>query len=101
MPTSIETETQTQALAVQIKFASADTILDVNPSTYAEIRDSLREQGHADQIGNKLIHLREIALRERDPMEVPNNNFKGLLLFGGFFAVFIALLVWTATGIWR
>ncbi len=95
------TSTHAPIVTVKVKCAQTPVILDVNPPTYAEIRNSLRAQNHSEMVGNKLIHIHEVTLREREPMEGCDSNFKGLLLFGGFFAGFIALLIWVVTGIWR
>jgi len=75
---------------------STPLILDVSPATYADIRDQLRQHGHRENVGNKLIHLNDIPLREREP----NREGLGILFFVAFFAGFTAFLVWAVTHMW-
>jgi hypothetical protein len=65
-------------------------ILDISPAAYAEIRDQLRQQSHGASVGNKLIHLDRIILREREP----NREGIGVLVFGGLLVGFVAFLTW-------
>jgi len=69
-------------------------VLEVDPATYADIRASLRAQNSSDMVVNKLIHLNQVSLRERKPMEIGNTSRVGRLIFGGFLVAFV-------TRVWR
>jgi len=71
-------------------------ILDVSPGAYAEIRDQLRRQGRGGNVGNKLIHLDDIPLREQEP----NREGLSVFVFGVVFAAFLAVLIWAVTHMW-
>jgi len=74
------------------------TVVDVSPKTYAEIRDRLRQEGDGSDVGNKLIHLHDIALREE---EEGASEAKGTIVYIAFFTAFAAALIWLVTRIWR
>lgn len=73
------------------------TVVDVSPKTYAEMRDRLRQDGNGEDVGNKLIHLHEVALREEEGA----SEQKGAIVYIAFFAAFAAALIWLVTRIWR
>jgi hypothetical protein len=76
-------------------------VLDVNSATYADVRDSLRAQNSSDMVRNKLIHLNQVVLRERQPVETTSNSRVGQLIFGSFLIAFVILLIRTVARVWR
>ncbi len=77
--------------------AGTPTVIDVTPPTYAELRDLLRIHGHSQRVGNKMIHLADVAFREQETAP-PTTRY---LLYTLFFLVLVGNLVWVLTSIWK
>ncbi len=82
--------------SIQKRALGIPLIIDVSPAAYAEIRDQLREHGHGENVGNKLIHLGDIPLRERDP----GKEGIGIAVLGLLFVSFAAFVIWVVAHFW-
>jgi len=59
----IETEPDTRLGKSPAQFQSLT--VDLTTPTYAEVRDLLRRHGHGKKLGNKLIHVGDVAFAGR------------------------------------
>ena len=66
------------------------TLIDVTAPTYAELRDLLRVHGLSQRIGNKMIHLGDVAFREQEPASQTARN----LVYALLLLMFAGNMVW-------
>jgi len=59
-------EAEPDTPAGQESSAIPATTVDLTAPTYAEVRDLLRRHGHGKKLGNKLIHVGDVAFREQE-----------------------------------